>query len=61
MNLFKTFSLTWWQAGLFKAGLLAVGILIGANWNAFFTSYFPILIAVAVISLTCVTYVWAKQ
>ena len=31
MNLFKTFTLTWWQAGIFKVGLLALGIAVGAR------------------------------
>jgi hypothetical protein len=29
MNLFKTFTLKWWQAGMFKVGLLAVGVMNG--------------------------------
>jgi hypothetical protein len=61
MDLFKTFSLTWWQAALFKAGLLATGIVIGAYWSAVFASYLVVLIVVAAICLTYVTFVWAKQ
>jgi hypothetical protein len=61
MNLFKTFSLMWWQAALFKLGLLALGIAIGTYWSAIFSGYLPILLVVAAISLAYVTYVWAKQ
>ena len=61
MNLFKTFSLTWWQAGFFKAGLLATGIVIGTHWNTIFADYLLVLIVVAAVSLTYVTLVWAKQ
>jgi hypothetical protein len=61
MNLFKTFTLKWWQAGLFKWGVLALGIVIGTYWHNFFSGYLPVLIIFAVVSLAYVTYVWAKQ
>ena len=61
MNLFKTFTLKWWQAGLFKWGMLALGITIGAYWHDFFDGYFPLLIIVAVVCLGYVTYLWLKQ
>jgi hypothetical protein len=61
LNLFKTFTLEWWQAGLFKWGVLALGIAIGATWHDFFGGYLPVLIILAAISLTYVTYAWWKQ
>jgi hypothetical protein len=36
MNILKTFTLKWWQTGLFKFGMLALGIAIGAYWRDFF-------------------------
>ena len=61
MNLFKTFRLNWWQAAFFKSGMLALGIVIGAHWHSLLSDYLPVLILVAAVSLTYVTYVWAKQ
>jgi len=61
MNLFKTFTLKWWQGSLFKWGVFALGIAVGAYWHDFFGSYLPILIIVAVVSLAYITYVWWKQ
>ena len=61
MNIFKTFTLKWWQAGFFKSGMLALGIAIGAYWHDFLGGYLFILIIVAVVSLAYVTYVWLKQ
>jgi hypothetical protein len=61
MNIFKTFTLKWWQTGLFKLGMLALGIAIGANWHFFFGSYLFILTIMAVVSLAFVSYVWWKQ
>jgi hypothetical protein len=61
MNILKTFTLKWWQGGLFKWGMLALGIAIGAYWHEYFISYLCDLIAFAVVSLAYVTYVWAKQ
>jgi hypothetical protein len=61
MNLFKTFTLKWWQAGLFKWGVLALGIVIGTYWHALFAGYLLVLIIFAAVSLAYLTYVWAKQ
>jgi hypothetical protein len=61
LNLFKTFTLKWWQVACFKVGILATGIVIGAYWHGLFGGYFLLLIILAVISLAYVTYVWWKQ
>jgi hypothetical protein len=61
MNLFKSFTLKWWQGGLFKWGMLALGIEVGAYWHDFFASYLLLLMIVAVACLAYVTYVWCKQ
>ena len=61
MNPFKTFTLKWWQTSLFKLGMLALGIAIGAYWHYFFGGYLLILLIVAAVSLASVTYVWWKQ
>jgi hypothetical protein len=61
MNIFKTFTLKWWQTAFFKWGMLALGIAIGTYWHNLFSGYLFILIIVAVVSLAYVTYVWWKQ
>jgi hypothetical protein len=61
MNVFKTFTLQWWQTAFFKWGMLTLGIAIGTYWHDFFGSYLHILISLAVVSLAYVTYVWWKQ
>ncbi len=61
MNVFKTFTLKWWQAGLFKLGLLWLGIAAGAYWHEFFGAYLLVLLTMAATILACVTYVWWKQ
>ena len=61
MNPFKTFTLKWWQGGLFKWGVFALGIAVGAFWHAFFGGYLPVLIVFAAVTLAYVTVVWWKQ
>jgi hypothetical protein len=61
MNIFKTFKLKWWQAGVFKLAMLAIGIAIGTYWHDVFGAYLLILITVAVVSLAYITYVWWRQ
>ena len=61
MSLFKTFTLKWWQAGMFKVGLLAVGVMIGTYFHEIFAGYLLTILVIAVVSLAYVTYVWWKQ
>jgi hypothetical protein len=61
MNIFKTFTLKWWQTGLFKWGVLTFGVAVGAYWHDFFGGYLPVLIIIAAPSLAYVTYAWWKQ
>jgi hypothetical protein len=58
---FKSFTLKWPEAVLFKIGLLALGIVIGSHWPNLFASYFAALIGLAAICLAYITYVWWKQ
>jgi hypothetical protein len=60
MNLFKTFTLKWWQGGLFKWGVLAAGMVIGTYWHEVLADYLLLLIIFAFVSLAYVTYVWAN-
>ena len=61
MNIFKTFTFTWRQGLLFKWGVFAFGIAVGAYWQQFFAPYILLLIIFAVVSLAYPTYVWWKQ
>ena len=61
MNMFKTFTLKWWETGIFKLGMYALGIAIGAYWHDFFSSYLMLLLIVAAISFAYITTVWWKQ
>jgi hypothetical protein len=61
MNIFKTFTLTWWQAVFFKIGLLGLGIILGTHWHELFAGYLLPIGIVTAGSLVYVTYVWAKQ
>ena len=61
MNIFKSITMKWWQASLFKLGIWALGIAVGAYWHSFFLTFIPALIALAVICLAYITYIWIKQ
>ncbi|AEH61162.1 ribosomal protein L22 [Methanosalsum zhilinae DSM 4017] len=61
MQLFKSYTFTWWQIGIFKLALLAIGIAIGAYWNEIFSDYLIALIVIAVITNAYIIYVSLKQ
>ena len=49
MKIFRDYTFTWWQAGIFKLCLLLVGIAIGANWSGIFVQYTALFIVISVI------------
>lgn len=61
LNIFKTFTLKWWQGAMFKWGTLTFGIAVGAYWHDFLGAYLALLIAMAAVFLAYITYVWWKQ
>lgn len=60
-NLFKSYTYTWWQVGIFKLALLAIGVVIGAYWHEFFSANVVSLIIIAVITSGYVWYISLKQ
>jgi hypothetical protein len=61
MTPFRTLSFTWWQVGLLKFSLLALGLAIGSMWPAVFVRWRDVLLVLFVGPVFCVTYVWLKQ
>ena len=61
MKLFKSYTFTWWQIGIFKLALLAIGAAIGAYWHEFFGANAASLIVIAVIAGIYIMYVSFKQ
>jgi hypothetical protein len=50
LNLFKSYTFTWWQIGIFKVALLTMGAAAGARWHRFFGANQPALIALATLT-----------
>jgi len=61
MKLLKTFTLKWWETGLFKLGLLSIGIIIGAMWPDIFRQWLVLLWILFIIPSGYVAYIWWKQ
>ena len=49
-NLFSSYTYTWWQMGVFKVSLLAIGMIAGAYLAAFVIDSLWLFIALAVLS-----------
>lgn len=61
MNIFKSFTLKWWQGSLLKIAMIAGGVAIGAYWSNFFAPYLIQLIVVALVAGAYISYVWWRQ
>ena len=54
MNIFRNYTLTWWQVGLLKLALLSLGIAIGSYCQA---TFLPYVTALAVLGLVLGAYI----
>ncbi len=61
MNLFKNYTFTWKQIGIFKLALLSIGVIIGSVWYQFFSANMAMVVIVAIVSTGYVMYVSLKQ
>jgi hypothetical protein len=61
LRFFKSYTFTWWQIGIFKVALLAIGAAAGAYWHQFFGANLAGLVVVAVLASLYIMYVSMKQ
>jgi hypothetical protein len=61
MNIFKSFTLTWWQLGLLKLSLVCVGIIFGVYFQAFFLKWIVLVTIAFVVPAIYVGSVWIEQ
>lgn len=61
MNIFRTYTFTWWQIGILKLALLCFGAAIGAYWNEWFGANLTALLVVGVVAAAYTGYVALKQ
>lgn len=60
MNIFKPMTLKWWQTGLFKVCLVALGIIIGSAWPSL-AALDKLWWVVVVLPGLYIFFVWSKQ
>lgn len=61
MRIFTDSRFTWWQLGLFKCSVFALGLVIGAVWWDVVLPYVDMILLLAVPATAYVAYVWFQQ
>lgn len=57
MKLFKPYTFSWPQIGVFKLALLSIGVLVGVHWHDFFQDKLALIAIVAIVASLYVIYV----
>jgi len=50
MKLFGSYTYTWWQMGIFKLSLLAIGVIGGAYFSSFVMSSLWVFVVIAALA-----------
>ncbi len=61
MTLFKNYTFSWKQLGVFKLALLSIGAIIGALWHEFFSANMTLLVIIAIVATAYTMYISLKQ
>lgn len=61
MTMFKSYTYAWWQIGIFKLALLAIGAAIGSYWSEFFLANQTAVLIIAVLASVYILSVSIKQ
>jgi len=61
MNIFKSFTMKWWQGSLFKYSMIFLGIIIGATWPEVFSAWRSVLLVLFALPAIYLSWVWWKQ
>ncbi len=61
LKIFRSYTFAWWQLGLLKISVLALGLAVGSTWPEVFANWRELLLVVFVAPAFYVSYVWIKQ
>jgi hypothetical protein len=61
VKIFRSYTFTWWQLGLLKISLLALGLAVGSTWPGLFAGWRGLLLVLFVAPAFYVSYVWIEQ
>jgi hypothetical protein len=61
VKIFKSYTFAWWQLGLLKISVLALGLAVGATWPDLFAGWRELLLVLFVAPAFYVSYVWIEQ
>ncbi len=53
--------LKWWQAGIYEASLLSLGLVVGARWFSFFQNYSLVFLVVFALAGGYILWLWLRQ
>ena len=61
MNIFKSYTFSWWEMGVFKLALIAIGISVGIYWQSFFIQYIEVIWGIAILASIYSMYIAIRQ
>ncbi len=57
MNPFRSYTLEWWQVGVLKLSMIALGIAVGVTWPDFFAGSIALIWLIFAVTAVYMTFV----
>jgi hypothetical protein len=61
MKIFKSYTYEWWQIGIFKLGMISIGVILGSYFCDLFSKNLIFLSILAIISNIYIIYISIKK
>jgi len=61
MNIFKTWTLKWWEVGITKLCLISLGIILAIYFYSYLVPLLLLWWVIFVVTTAYLMFVWAKQ
>ncbi len=61
MHVFRSYTFSWLQIGIFKFAMITIGLAIGAYWHELVREYIRAIVVIAIVTSAYIGYITLQQ